>query len=198
MLANVVLSTLALAGAASAAVSNGGLKLLVPGGDNLWWITGQPNNIIWSCSESTFTQFTMWINNSDVSLLTAITPLVPVEQNFNCAQLIAGEVVTMPVGKGYTIVLTDITNATNVYAVSDPFEIKALSAGYPPATNTPVDSQSATVSKGTASNVISGSQTGTGSGSSPSQTGKGAASSLRSGMAAAGALVGAAVVAALL
>lgn len=37
MLANVVLSTLALAGAASAAVSNGGLKLLVPGGDNLWW-----------------------------------------------------------------------------------------------------------------------------------------------------------------
>ncbi|KAJ7817356.1 hypothetical protein B0H14DRAFT_2842452, partial [Mycena olivaceomarginata] len=173
----------ALAGAASAAVSNGGLKLLVPGGDNLWWITGQPNNIIWSCSESTFTQFTM---------------CVPVEQNFNCAQLIAGEVVTMPVGKGYTIVLTDITNATNVYAVSDPFEIKALSAGYPPATNTPVDSQSATVSKGTASNVISGSQTGTGSGSSPSQTGTGAASSLRSGMAAAGALVGAAVIAALL
>jgi hypothetical protein len=43
---------------------------------------------------------------------------------------------------------------SQVYAVSDPFEIKALSAGYPPATNTPVDSQSATVSKVCAFSVI--------------------------------------------
>ncbi|KAK6971881.1 hypothetical protein R3P38DRAFT_3140216 [Favolaschia claudopus] len=216
MLAKLTLATLALAGSAMADFTTGGLKILAPGGDNLWWpifisyvpsadsshqitdicspVTAQPNNIAWSCSSSSFSTFTMWINNSDITLLTAITPLIAIENNFNCVQGLDGNIITMPVGKGYTIVLSNPSNLTDVYAVSDPFEIKALSAGYPPETNTPKDTGSATVSKGSATNVVS--QTGAPSGS-PSQPPNGAVS-VRSGMATAGAIVGAAVLAALL
>jgi hypothetical protein len=37
MLAKIALATLALAGAVSAAFSSGGLSILAPGGDGLWW-----------------------------------------------------------------------------------------------------------------------------------------------------------------
>jgi len=185
----------ALAGAVSASVSNGGLSILVPGGDNLWWLADQQNNLIWTCGESTFPTFTVWINNSDITLLTAITALISIEQNYNCEQGVGSNLLTAPVGKGYTIVLTDPSNATNVYAVSDEFEIKPLSAGYPASSATPTDQASATVSRGTASNVISGGQTGspsdTGSGAAPAKTG--GAVSLRGAGMTAGALAGVAV-----
>ncbi|KAF7289808.1 hypothetical protein MIND_01355100 [Mycena indigotica] len=155
---------LALAGAASAAVSTNGLKILAPGGDNLWWLQGQDNNVVWTCSQSQIPQFTVWLNNTDTaSTISAITALISVEPNYVCAQLLTANLLSRaPVGTGYTIVLTSITNATEIYAVSDPFEIKALSAGYPPATNTPVDAASATVSRGSAS-VVTGNPTSSGS-----------------------------------
>ncbi|KAJ7866662.1 hypothetical protein B0H13DRAFT_2066408 [Mycena leptocephala] len=193
MLAKIALATLALAGAVSAAFSSGGLSILAPGGDGLWWLAAQPNNVVWTCAESTFTQFTIWIFNTNTTLLTAITPLIAVEQNFNCAQLIDGTLLTAPVGNNYTIRLANINNVTDVYAESDPFDIKDLSAGYPATTATPVDQHSATVSKGTASNSVGGA-TNTGSGSAPAKTN--GALSLRSGMGVAG-LVGVAAVAAL-
>ncbi|KAJ7659517.1 hypothetical protein B0H17DRAFT_339921 [Mycena rosella] len=59
------------------------LASLLPGASRTAFFQ-QPNNIVWTCGESTFPQFTIWINNSDVSLLTAITAIIPVEQNFNC------------------------------------------------------------------------------------------------------------------
>ncbi|KAJ7637308.1 hypothetical protein DFH06DRAFT_1219360 [Mycena polygramma] len=196
MLAKLTLATLALVGAASAdAFASGGLSILAPGGDNLWWIAAQPNNVVWTCGESTFTQFTIWINNNDTTKLTAITPLIAVEQNFNCNQGISANLLgTTPVGTGYEIILANINNVTDVYARSAPFEIKALSVGYPPASNTPTDQASATVSKGTASNQVS--QTGSASGSSPTQSG--GALSLRSGMATGALVAAAAAVAALL
>ncbi|KAJ7194498.1 hypothetical protein B0H12DRAFT_1170528 [Mycena haematopus] len=198
-LTKLTLATLALVGATYAQTSSGGLSLLVPGGPNLWWLAAQPNNIIWTCGESTFTDFTVWINNSDTTLISAITPLIAIEQNFNCALLVTADLVTMPIGTGYTIVMTDPSNATNVYATSAPFEIKALTAGYPASSATPVDQASATVSKGSASNVgvsQTGSPSGTGSGSAPAKTNV-ATVSTRVGMTAV-ALVGVAVAAAAL
>jgi hypothetical protein len=199
-LTKLSLSTLALAGAAyaQAGISTGGLSVTVPGGPDLWWLAGQPNNLIWTCAQTTYTDFTVWINNSDITLHTAITPLQAIEQNFNCDFLVSGELITMPVGTGYTIVLSDPNNVTNVYASSAEFEIKALSAGYPASSATPT--ATATVSKGTASNVPvsqTGSGSGTASGSGASQTGKSAGVSTRVGMGAA-ALVGVAVAAAAL
>ncbi|KAJ7460052.1 hypothetical protein B0H11DRAFT_2286220 [Mycena galericulata] len=140
----------------------------------LWWrtiVVGQVNNVVWSCAEASpaAQQFTIWINNNDTTLLTAITPLIAVEQNFNCDQGIPANLMNQPVGDGYVIVLTDITNATNIYAQSDPFSIKALSAGYPPASATPVDQASATVSKGSASNSIAGA-TGSAGGAAPTKS----------------------------
>ncbi|KAJ6571572.1 hypothetical protein B0H19DRAFT_1130371 [Mycena capillaripes] len=198
MLSKLTLTLAALAAAASAATSNGGLKILAPGGDNLWWVVGSVNNVAWTCSESTFTQFTLSIANPDVTLLTATADLIAIEQNYNCVQSLGADILAnIPVGTGYTIKLSNILNRTDIYAESDPFEIKAVSAGYPISTNTPVDTGSATVVKGTAPNLTSGgpSQTGSvsgsGSGSGAQPTSKtGGATSLRSGMAT-GTLLGA-------
>ncbi|KAJ7051387.1 hypothetical protein C8F01DRAFT_1375223 [Mycena amicta] len=159
---------LGLAGVVSAAgLSTNGLTILAPGGTDLWWLQGQDNNLVWTCGESQYSQFTIWLNNTDVAAtISAITALISVEQNYNCAQTIAANINTAPVGTGYSVVITSITNASDIYAVSDLFEIKPLSAGYPLATNTPTDTASATISKGTSA-VVTGSQTG----ASPAKTG---------------------------
>jgi len=173
MLSLYIATLAALAGSAAAAISAHGLKILAPGGDNLWWIQGADNNLAWTCAEADASaqQFSIYINNSDTSLLTAITALVSVEQNFNCEQDITANLNTAPLGTGYTIVLTNILNTTDIFAVSDPFEIKALSAGYPPASATPVDQASATVSKGSASNSIGGATAAsTSGGASPTKS----------------------------
>nr|GAT60479.1 predicted protein [Mycena chlorophos] len=163
MRTSIAAVTLALAGAASAATSTNGLSILAPGGQNLWWLQGQDNNIAWTCGESTISQFTIWLNNTDVTTTIGdITALIAVEQNYNCVQLVSAGLNNAPVGSGYTIVMTDISNANTVYAVSDPFEIQALSVGYPPASNTPTDSASATVVKGTSA-VVTGSAASSGS-----------------------------------
>ncbi|KAJ7735409.1 hypothetical protein DFH07DRAFT_843769 [Mycena maculata] len=179
-------------GTASAAVSNDGLTIFAPGGDNLWWIVDADNTLIWSCAESTVTQFTVWINNSDTSLLSAITQLLSVEPNYDCSQTISANVNTAPVGTGYTIVLTDITNNSNIYAATDPFEIKALSAGYPPASNTPTDSASATVQK--TGSIASGTGTAGATAASASTTKSSTASTVR--IQVAGVLAAAAAIAA--
>ncbi|KAJ7624906.1 hypothetical protein FB45DRAFT_924505 [Roridomyces roridus] len=190
--ATLAVALTSLVGSASADFSAHGLKILVPGGDNLWWLQGQPNNLIWTCGEadSTAAQFTVWINNTNVALETAITPLIAVEQNFNCAQGIGANLQTQPVGTGYTIVLTNINNASDIFAVSDPFEIKPLASGYPLAAATPTDTGSATVSKGTASNSI-GAPTSSGSSSANAPAKTGAASRVQVGSAAALAAFGA-------
>ncbi|KAJ7152699.1 hypothetical protein C8R43DRAFT_1127154 [Mycena crocata] len=164
------LAALALAGVASAAISTGGLKILAPGGPDLWWLKDQDNNVVWTCGESTFTQFTLTINNPDTKLLTDSTALIAVEQNFNCAQTVAATLFSAPLGTGYFLRMANILNSTDIYAESDPFEIKALSAGYPLASATPVDTASATVSKGSASNQIAG-QTSSAGAPGASQTG---------------------------
>ncbi|KAJ7041571.1 hypothetical protein C8F04DRAFT_1079286 [Mycena alexandri] len=182
-----ILSTLALAAALAgvqtvgAQTTTGGLKILAPGGDNLWWLVGSDNNLIWTCGESTFPTFTVSLANANISLLTATTAIIAIEQNYNCAQTIIASLQSAPIGDGYTVQLGNPLNATQIYAESAPFSIKAVSAGYPPASATPVDTNSATVSKGTASNSINA-PTGSGSGSAPAKTG--AALSLRTGMGA--------------
>ncbi|KAJ7487927.1 hypothetical protein FB451DRAFT_729610 [Mycena latifolia] len=185
----LALTALTFATTASAAVTNGGLKILAPGGDGLWWVAQSINNVAWSCAESSFSQFTVWINNSDITLVTAITAIIPVEQNFNCIQGIDPNSWNVPVGKGYTIVLTDINNSTNVYAVSDPFEIKAVGSTYPATSATPVDQMSATVVK---SSSASGSATNSGSGAAATHTGaapRSVSASLTAGALAVGALL---------
>ncbi|KAJ7194494.1 hypothetical protein B0H12DRAFT_992535, partial [Mycena haematopus] len=74
------------------------------------------------------------------SLIIQSPSSIAIEQNFNCALLVTADLVTMPIGTGYTIVLIRMC----VYATSAPFEIKALTAGYPASSATPVDQASAT------------------------------------------------------
>ncbi|KAJ6613184.1 hypothetical protein B0H10DRAFT_2049828 [Mycena sp. CBHHK59/15] len=160
------LTTLALAAAATAA-GTGTLTILAPGGDSLWWLVDQPNNVVWTCGESPFDQFTIWVANNDTTLLSGALAVIAVEQNYNCNQGLSADLVAaLPVGKGYTVLLTNINNGTDIYAQSAPFEVRALSAGYPPATATPTDSASATIVKPSGS--ASGSATGAASSASGS------------------------------
>ncbi|KAJ7135736.1 hypothetical protein C8R44DRAFT_848598 [Mycena epipterygia] len=117
MLFSLSLTALSLVSAASAAFSSGGMTILAPGGDNLWWLDAalrrpaqQPRLDL---RGEHLPQFTVWINNSDTSLLTAITPLINVEQNFNCNQGITPNLYNAPLGDGYTIVLSNINNVTD-------------------------------------------------------------------------------------
>ncbi|KAJ7284944.1 hypothetical protein C8J57DRAFT_1289951 [Mycena rebaudengoi] len=160
-----VLTTLLLASSAFAA-SN--LKILAPGGPSLWWLAAQDNNIVWNCAEAdpSITQFTVWITNKDTKLITGSMAIIPVEQNYICSQGLRGDQITVPVGSGYTLQFTNINNVTDVYAESEPFEVKPLSAGYPPVSATPAAS---TLSKPASS--TSGSGTPTGAGAPPDKSG---------------------------
>ncbi|KAJ6476954.1 hypothetical protein C8R45DRAFT_934590 [Mycena sanguinolenta] len=109
-LTKLSLSTLALAAAAyaQAGISTGGLSVIVHGAE---FVVAPTTS--WTCAQTTYTDLTVWINNSDTTLLSVITPLISIEQNFNCDFLVSGELITMPVGTGYTIVLSDPANVTN-------------------------------------------------------------------------------------
>jgi len=185
------IAALALAGAASADFSSNGLKILAPGGPNLWWLQDQLNNIAWTCAESTIQQFTVLINNSDVSLLTDIQAIVAQQNNFDCVEGLTANQVSMPIGDGYTIVFADIINGSHVYAVSDPFSIKAVSAGYPQTSATPVDSGSTTVVKPTGSDLATVGATGSGGSAPPQKTNAG----MRLSVGGAAAVLGAAAAA---
>ncbi|KAL1741209.1 hypothetical protein HDZ31DRAFT_67154 [Schizophyllum fasciatum] len=34
-------------------------RVVVPGGDDLWWVAGSSNNIIWTCQDSPYQTFSI-------------------------------------------------------------------------------------------------------------------------------------------
>ncbi|KZP03641.1 hypothetical protein FIBSPDRAFT_879272 [Athelia psychrophila] len=161
-------ATFALLGAASAQLS-----LVVPGGDSLWWVAESANNIVWTCDTSPYGNFTVLIANSNVALLPSPIAVISIENNYDCSKTLTQEQVNQPVGTGYTVQLANIFNETDIYAESQPFEIKALGAIYPAASATP---------------TASGTQTGTAASASVSATSPASGSSKNSGSSTAGKL----------
>jgi len=177
----------------SSAVGAGNFKILSPGGDTLWWVAESQNTLVWSCHTdvpaSTNNAFQLLLNNSSPTILSGAEAIVADVPNADCSHIITVQQANLPAGTGYTLVLADPIDQNKQYAVSQPFEIKALGAAYPPSSATPQESSSAT--------QTGASNTGTGSGSSSSATSapkqNGAFESFRVPSAGVLAVVGAAI-----
>ncbi|PSR78573.1 hypothetical protein PHLCEN_2v7320 [Hermanssonia centrifuga] len=88
--------------------------------------------------------------------------IIAIENNFDCSKTITADELNFPAGSGYTVQLANPLNNTDVYAVSQEFEIKPLGAAYPASSATP------TLESTTGSS--SATSTGSGSGTSTSPT----------------------------
>jgi hypothetical protein len=156
-------SRLALAATAAAALfgvtvsadGTGNLSIISPGGSGLWWVAQSQNNIVWTCQTSPYDNFTVLVANSDPKVLSAPIAIIAIENNYDCSKEITQDQSNQPVGTGYTIQFANPLNNTDVYAESQPFEIKALGSTYPASSATP---------------SVSGTQTGSASGASASST----------------------------
>jgi hypothetical protein len=156
------------------------LNIISPGGPDLWWVAKSENVMLWSCQTSPYMNFTVLIGNSDTTILPASIAIIAIEQNYICSQDITQDMANQNPGTGYTLSFANPLNATDVYAVSEPFEIKPLGSTYPPPSATPT------------AGVVNGTASATGAGASAS--GKSGASNTKSSvayvLAAAAALVG--------
>ncbi|KAL1751194.1 hypothetical protein FB107DRAFT_278915 [Schizophyllum commune] len=112
-------------------------RVLVPGGDDLWWVASSSNNIIWTCEDSPYQSFSVYLTNSDVNVLSGPIGIIATQNNYDCSKTITQQQAAQPAGKGYKVLLTDPLNMTNVYAASEEFEIKPLGSTYPDASATP-------------------------------------------------------------
>jgi len=175
-----------LAGLAALAAAQD-IQILAPGGPDLWWVAQSSNNIVWNCQQTQFTNWTVVLVNSNVTVLNGALPIIAIEQSFNCPQLITTQLANPPPATGYTIQFANPLNNTQVYVQSQEFEVKALGSAYPASSATPTATGAGSSTSG------SGSGSGSSTGSSPSQSSKSSASRLAYGSGIFGAaLLGAA------
>ncbi|CCM00449.1 uncharacterized protein FIBRA_02481 [Fibroporia radiculosa] len=154
-------SVLALAALVSGAAAQ--LTIISPGGPNLWWVAQSQNVIVWSCKTSPYENFTISIANSNPDILVEPLAFVAQQPNYDCSEAISQYQVTMPAADGYTILLSNSLNATDVYATSQPFEIKALGATYPAASATPTSGTTNSTSTSTSGAAATSTTTKSGS-----------------------------------
>ncbi|KAJ9114133.1 hypothetical protein QFC20_001649 [Naganishia adeliensis] len=104
------------------------LSIVSPSSE-IFWVGNSSNTLRWLGTDPK--QFTVFLSNPDVNLLTSKLALTAVTDSFNTALTIQP---IQRAGDNYVIEFTDILNATNVYATSQPFSIKQQGALYPTAT----------------------------------------------------------------
>lgn len=168
-------------------------SVLSPGGPNLWWVAQSQNTLVWSCTDNPpATTFQVLLANTNVDILVAPSAIISTVNNADCSHTITQQQTNLIPATNYTIILADIVNQTHVYATSQPFEVKALGASYPPASATPSDSGSSASASATASGSASGSTASSTSSASSSQSSSGAEGLRASVGAGVLALVGAA------
>ncbi|KAI0726589.1 hypothetical protein C8Q72DRAFT_519334 [Fomitopsis betulina] len=163
------------------------LSILAPGGPNLWWVSGEVNDITWTCETSPYQNFTVLLDSSDQTILASPYAFVANQPNYQCSvEIYATQLAKFPAAQGYTIIFANILNSSDVYATSQPFEIKADGSEYPASTATPTGTGTATSSA-------------TSSGSSATQSGSGEKSAAGAltvpmgGLALVGAVLGLAI-----
>ncbi|KAF8239937.1 hypothetical protein L208DRAFT_1374432 [Tricholoma matsutake] len=107
------------------------LQILQPNGND-WWVAESNNVISWNCHQaSTPTEFTILIANVNQNILTSPLAIISIEQNYQCSQLMTANQVSQTPAQGYTILFANPINSTQLYATSQPFEIRALGSAYP-------------------------------------------------------------------
>ncbi|WWC89257.1 uncharacterized protein L201_004178 [Kwoniella dendrophila CBS 6074] len=130
-----------------------------------WWVAQSLNTLAWD--GSTPDQFSVFLSNSDTNVLTSLLALTSVTYAYDRSKTINPGGIT-PSG-GYTILLTNPLNSSDVYAKSETFEIKAVGSNYPAQVSAP-----ASAASGSASASGSATSTSSSSGSaSPSEKSSG-------------------------
>ncbi|KAK0228172.1 hypothetical protein IW262DRAFT_1349304 [Armillaria fumosa] len=157
------------------------LKVTSPSAD-IWWVAQSTNVIAWTCNDSPYSEFTILITNPDTSVLTSALAIVAIEQNYDCSKILTQQQVSMPAATGYILQLANPLNSSQVYAASDPFEIKALGAAYP-STSAAVESATGSLASASAS-AASASASASGNAASTLKT------SVGFGLGAIGAILG--------
>ncbi|CCO28951.1 dual-specificity kinase [Rhizoctonia solani AG-1 IB] len=116
-----------------------------------WWVAQSLNTLRWNCEQTAYTNWTVLITNPDVTILSGPLALIAIQWNYDCSKtIIPGE--QLKPATGYVMQFANALNSTDVWASSQPFEVKAVGSTYPP--------------EYTSVGVPGTSQTGTGSGSS--------------------------------
>jgi len=98
---------------------------------SIWWVAKSQNVLSWTCQNVTFPQFTVLVNNSNPAILVSPLAIIAQQDNFDCSIIITQDQSDQPAGTGWTILLANPLNETDVYATSQPFEIKPLGSLYP-------------------------------------------------------------------
>jgi len=129
---------------------------------SIWWVAKSINVMAWTCPSLTsagvpITNFTVLINNTNPSVFLGPLAFIAQQAASDCSITVSPTQVNQPAGTGYTLLLADPFNNTDVYATSDQFEIKPLGSLYPSQV-----SSSASVAGGTGTSSPSASPTKSG------------------------------------
>ncbi|KAI6012066.1 hypothetical protein PISMIDRAFT_676937 [Pisolithus microcarpus 441] len=146
MLVRILVAAAALVGAVSAQ-----LTVTNPTSDS-WWVAQSANTLAWTCNTSPYNNFTVLLANSNPSILVQPIAIIAIQESYDCSKTITQQQSAQPAATGYTVLLANPLNSTDVYATSETFEIKALGSSYPATSS-------------------ASSPSGTSSSSSPSSTG---------------------------
>ncbi|KAG2151161.1 uncharacterized protein EDB93DRAFT_1139496 [Suillus bovinus] len=135
----------AFACAALLSVVSAQLTVTSPG-TNDWWVASSTNTLAWTCSTSPYLNFTILLANPNSQILPAPLAIIAVQENFDCSKTITQQQSAQPAGTGYVVQLANTLNSTDVYAQSQPFEIKALGSSYPTTTTSAGSTSTGTAS----------------------------------------------------
>jgi len=103
------------------------LQITVPS-SSIWWIEGTQNRFAWLNPQGTDFEFTVLINNTKFASPLAF---IAMQDSTALSVDITEEQEDQPAGTGYTIIFANPLNNTDVYAVSEQFEIKPVGSAYP-------------------------------------------------------------------
>ncbi|KIL57628.1 hypothetical protein M378DRAFT_133182 [Amanita muscaria Koide BX008] len=172
---------LTLAAAFSAIIgvvaAQSGFQIYQPG-PNWWWVAQSQNTMSWDCKNTTVSQFTIYILNTNPQVLSGKLAFIAQQNNADCSKLIDKTQLSQQTpATGYKLQFADIINGSIIYGESGEFEIKALGSTYP--TSSVGSSATGTASGSTASGT-----------SSKNNGGTSVKTSLGLGLAAIGAVLG--------
>ncbi|CAE6416368.1 unnamed protein product [Rhizoctonia solani] len=106
------------------------LTITEPSSDR-WWVAQSINTLRWNCEQTTYTNWTVLITNPDVTILSGPLALIAIQWNYDCSKTITPGEQLKP-ATGYVMQFANALNSTDVWATSQPFEVKALGSTYPP------------------------------------------------------------------
>ncbi|KAJ8502025.1 hypothetical protein ONZ45_g2926 [Pleurotus djamor] len=173
--------SLAIVAAVAAVASAQDQFAITAPSSSTWWVAQSANVFSWTCrTNPPNNDYTVLIGNTDPTILVQPQAVISIQANADCSKEITRQQADFKPGQNYFLQLANPLNSTNVYAQSEPFEIRALGSAYPTTTVIP---GGASPTGGASS---AGTGTGTGSAAPAEQTNNGA-SSLSASLGVAGA-----------